>query len=410
VAAVLVVALGGCDWGMPRGDAARTGSVGEDVLGVGNVAGLDEAWTVATGPAAGPVTAAGAVVVVDGDSVQAYEVASGALRWDTPLPPYPYPEVGLRDWTGPSARGESVYVGYADPLTSGGARGGMVGFDARTGVESDGPGCCGRLAPRSAASFDDGSTWYAGASATPMPTQVWAGIEGLLADRRVVLALTAVGGTGQAAGAPAVSGGRAYFSRPGGGAIDAVDARGSESCNDYVEFVQCTPLWSAPVTGSAEVAASAGALYASTGDGIAAYAAGPDVRGDGQVPLWRADVADAGAVALTPAADATSVLVGAADGTLRSYAAAGCGAPTCTPTWQATTGGALTNPVVAKGVAYVGSADGHVHAFAAAGCGAATCAPLWSAATPGAPRQVIVANSRVFVTTATGHLVAYALP
>lgn len=416
VAAVgaLVVAAAGCDWEMVRGDAGRTGNAAEDVLGAGNVAGLAQAWVAHTGAQApaGPVTAAGAVMVVDGDSVVAYEADSGELRWDSPLPPFIDPNPP-RQWTGPSARAGTVHVGYANPLTSGGSSGGFVEFDGVTGESTGGDACCGGgggAAPSSSPSFDGGDTWFAATYVEPMATGAWAGPEGRLGDGRTLRALTASSGTIGTSGAPAIADGMAYFGRPGGGALDAIDATGAEGCTPYGSFSNCTPLWSATVTGMPQVAASGDAVYATTGEGVAAFATGDGVRGPDQQPRWRAVVAGATPVALTPAADATSVLVGSSDGTLRAFAAGGCGAATCAPTWVAPTGGATTAPVVANGVAYVGSADGRVHAFAAAGCGAATCAPLWTASAPGAPATVVVANARVFVTTTAGDLVAYALP
>ena len=412
VGSLLAVTAAGCDWGMPRGDAARTGNASEATIGVGNVTDLEQAWIVDTGQLspAGPVTASGAVVVVDGDSVQAYEAGSGALRWDTPLPPSGG-GLGSRRWTPPAARGDTVLIGYGDPLTSGGSHGGFVGFDGVTGEVTDGGGCCvgGVAVPTSPLSFVGDDVWFAAAYVAPLAGGAWAGIEGHSAAGQVVRTLTTTNGSGATAGSPAVAGGVAYFARPGGGFLDAIDATGVEGCTDAGAFVSCTPLWSAPVTGSPEVAVSGSSVYASTPAGISAYATGDDVRGAGQPPLWQAAVAGPTAVALTPAAAATSVLVGSSDGSLRAYAAGGCGAPTCPATWQAVTGGSVGAPVVANGVAYVTSADGHVYAFAAAGCGAPTCEPLWSAPTPSAPTGVIVANGRVFVTTTTGDLVAYHL-
>jgi hypothetical protein len=62
---------------------------------------------------------------------------------------------------------------------------------------------------------------------------------------------------------------------------------------------------------------------------------------------------------------------------------------------------------------FTGSADGWVRAFDAAGCGAPSCAPLWSAQPE--PSQPItgapaVAGGRVYVGTGGGLVVAYGLP
>jgi outer membrane protein assembly factor BamB len=307
-------------------------------------------------------------------------------------------------------------VGFSNPITSGGSHGGFAEIDATTGVIAGGDDCCfgGETVPTGAASFAGQETWFAMGLVTPFPPDGFAGIEGHRAGGQVVRALTDVGGTGAGAGTPAVAGGMAYFTRPRGGFLDAIDATGVEGCTDFGSFVNCTPLWSAPVTGSPPVAVSGSTVYTATpgaSGGIAAFATGAGVRGPDQQPVWQAAVPGASPVGLTPASAATSVLVGASDGTLRAYAAGGCGAATCSPVWQGVTGGAVGAPVIANGVAFVPSADGHVYAFAAGGCGGATtCDPLWSVATPSAPSDVIVANGRVFVTTDTGDLIAYALP
>lgn len=201
---------------------------------MGNVAELEPAWAVDTGERspAGPVTAGGAVVVIDGDSVQADEAATGAARWDTPLPEIEG-ALGPRSWTGPSARGATVFAGYGNPLTSGGSSGGIAAFDAATGAVTGGDVCCGPSAtPTSPVSFVGREVWFGVGLVTAFPPDGYAGVEGRLADRRVVRSLTIVGGTGTVASAPAVAGGVAYFSRPGGGFLDAIDATGVEGCSE----------------------------------------------------------------------------------------------------------------------------------------------------------------------------------
>src|SRR5918995_1787315 len=78
--------------------------------------------------------------------------------------------------------------------------------------------------------------------------------------------------------------------------------------------------------------------------------------------------------------------------------------------WTARTGSRVaTQPAVAGGVVFTGSDDGTVRAFAAAGCGAATCTrPLWSASTgAGITGSPAVSQGRVYVGTADGRVVAY---
>ncbi len=178
--------------------------------------------------------------------------------------------------------------------------------------------------------------------------------------------------------------GIAYAVRPGGAFTDAIDATLSGGCETYLG-AGCEPLWSAPITGGAALAASGPSLYATDASGIAAYATGPGVTRPDRQPAWTAAVSGAWAPALTPAADAITLLVGADDGLVRAHPADGCGAPTCTPSWTAALGGHVDAPVIANGIACVASSNGHAYALPATGCGAPTCAPLWSGTVPGTP-------------------------
>jgi outer membrane protein assembly factor BamB len=401
---VLAMGAAGCDWAQFRSDAAHTGNIYETELGVDNVADLAPLWTVEHDLALpGVVTAEGAVVVVADGEVRAYETATGEPRWAVPLPTIADLH---REWAPPSSHDGIVHVGYTDPLFSWGVHGGFLKIDAGTGVDTM---VDSQSAVRSPATFDGDDVWYRYAEVGPMGQGVFTGIEGRLADGRTMRTLDGAAFTGQGT-PPAVADGVAYAMRADDGFLDAYDADATEGCSDAGAYRLCTPLWSAPVTGGASPAVSGSTVFASTGAGVAAYAA-EGVRGPDQQPLWQADVAGASAVALDPAADATRVFVGSSDGTLKTFAAAGCGgATTCAPAWEGLAGGAVTAPAVANGVVYVGSADGFVHAFAGPGCGAAPCAPLWSAATPGVPTQVVVASGRLHVLTGTGELVAFGLP
>ncbi len=97
-----------------------TGNAYETAIGVGNVADVTAAWTaeVGAGLADGPVTAAGAVVVLSGDHFPADELDTGDQRFDLTLPGFPPPRAGHRQFTGLSVKGATAYVGFGDPLTS----------------------------------------------------------------------------------------------------------------------------------------------------------------------------------------------------------------------------------------------------------------------------------------------------
>ena len=409
LAAAVALTATACDWAQFRSDAAHTGNVYETSVGVDNVAELEPLWTVDAGDGRpdGPLTVSGAVVVTSGSDVKAYEATSGALRFDVPLPQPPI-EGLFRTFGSPSAHDGTIYVGFMDPLTSGGAGGGFVQVEAATGAVSEAGGGAAAL---STATFAGDDLWYRFGQVAPLAQGTFVGIEGRLADGRTFRSIEPpLGGQGPISGSPpAAAGGVVYASRTTGGFLDAFDAAAIENCSDIGSFRGCTPLWSAPVEGRPSPAVSGSRVYISTTTGVAAYATG--VRGPDQQPVWTADVAGPSLLALDPAGDATRVFVGSEDGSLHVFDAAGCGsAAPCPPIWRGTTGGAVTSPAVANGVVYVGSDDGYLHAFDAAGCGAATCDPLWSAATPGAPGSPIVANGRVIVTTDTGEVAAFGLP
>jgi hypothetical protein len=97
---------------------------------------------------------------------------------------------------------------------------------------------------------------------------------------------------------------------------------------------------------------------------------------------------------------------------LQVFAAAGCGEPTCTPTWSALplggdTTGASAGPVVAGGVVYV-SDDQGIHAYPAGGCGAAACTEIATIDLDGVPLHVTVSGGRLYVVASDSTLLALA--
>ncbi len=88
------------------------------------------------------------------------------------------------------------------------------------------------------------------------------------------------------------------------------------------------------------------------------------------------------------------------DGTLSTFDAAGCGAPTCAPAWTTNLGGPTAGGVISGGgVVYQGMTDGRVLAFDGAGCGATTCTPLATVTVAGTPSRLVVDGGRLFVTS-----------
>jgi outer membrane protein assembly factor BamB len=130
-----------------------------------------------------------------------------------------------------------------------------------------------------------------------------------------------------------------------------------------------------------------------------------------------------GEVESSPAVANGVVYVGANDGSLYAFDAAGSrgcsGTPaTCAPLWTAATGGfvyssVFSSPAVANGVVYVGSNDNKLYAFDAAGsrgCSGTpkTCAPLWTGTTGGTVESSpAVANGIVYVGSADHKLYAF---
>lgn len=97
---------------------------------------------------------------------------------------------------------------------------------------------------------------------------------------------------------------------------------------------------------------------------------------------------------------------------LQVFSAAGCGAPTCTPTWSALplggdNTGAPAGPVVAGGVVYVSDNHG-IHAYPAGGCEAATCTEIATIYLEGMPRHVTVSGGRLYAVTSNSTLLALA--
>ena len=128
-------------------------------------------------------------------------------------------------------------------------------------------------------------------------------------------------------------------------------------------------------------------------------------------PVWTGQTG--GSVYSSPAVANGVVYIGTQNHQLFVFDAAGCGSPTCAPLWTGTVAGSIlqSSPAVANGVVYAGSYDGKLYAFAAAGCGQATCAPLWTAATASnITSSPAVANGVVYIGSADHHLYALRPP
>ena len=125
------------------------------------------------------------------------------------------------------------------------------------------------------------------------------------------------------------------------------------------------------------------------------------------VQAWTASTGSQ--IGTSPAVANGVVYVGSADHMLYAFKADGCGQPTCSPLWTASTGGAIlySSPAVANRVVYVGSYDHKLYAFQAGGCGQSTCQPLWTAISNGSDSSPVVANGVVYVGSADHMLYAF---
>ncbi len=229
----------------------------------------------------------------------------------------------------------------------------------------------------------------------------------------------AIGAAGTISSSPAVVDGVVYVGTTGG-TLEAFDATGTTDCSGSPKL--CTPLWTAATGGSilssptvandiVYVGSTDGHLYAFDRAGVT------NCSGVTCAPLWTAPTS--GSIEDTPAVVGSTVYVGSTDGHLYAFSALGttgcAGSPaTCNPLWTATTGAAITfsSPAVNGGVVYVGASNGVLSAFDAAGSSGCSgspvvCAPLWTAVTGGPiVGSPAVASNVVYIGSADHELYA----
>src|SRR5262249_10560771 len=155
----------------------------------------------------------------------------------------------------------------------------------------------------------------------------------------------------------------------------AFDAQGNVGCSGSPKT--CAPLWTGTAGGviASSPAVWAGVVYVESGSTqgtLAAFDATGIVNCSGSpkscTPLWTASIGSSFGIFPTPAIADGTVYVGAPNGTLYWFDAAGTngcsGAPKiCTPLATATPGGSLSTATVTKSIVYVPSSDHHVYAF-----------------------------------------------
>jgi outer membrane protein assembly factor BamB len=379
---LFAVSLSGCLWPSVGMDPARSGfNPYEDVLTVGNVSTLSQAWAVPTSTGYGvgaPVTYGTGVYISTGRNAWAFEAATGARRWVTP----------------------EGYVFLSSDLAV-----------AADGIYGQGPNFINplgpshnsivKLSPADGSVIWDVDTGSAGevlvAPVVSGNTVYFGGWNAFTTNGGAVASGTSLLGNGTTA----IGGGHVYSG------VDVFDGAFAAGCSGTPKV--CSPLWSYAPSSSSTTGPvyTSGAVFMGTFDGTVEAFDPNGCATSPCAPLWT-DVA-AGSITGSPAVANGVVYVGSSNGTLYAFDAAGCGSSTCSPLWTVSTGGAIkAQPSVAKGVVFFGSDDGKVYAVNGAGCGSSTCAPLWSSAA-GAPveTQAAVAHGSVYVSRTDGSLTAY---
>ena len=384
-AAVLACAgLGGCWLAPGQGPDRRADNPFETGLTAANVATLTEAWSADTGDVrvGPPVVSGGGVHVVAADQLVTLAARTGTERWRTPDEP-----TGIATASDPIVRGGEVIIGVGYGNLGGHWQ--ATAYDVDDGTPRSLPvtalvdGVRGTTAATRSVAFGSGTPVLNTVGVRDLTTGAgWSGMV-TFEDRSSPY-------FGQA---PLTLGEDGLF-QAGGGTLSptppgtasgwgvrrfALTQPANCAPSPTYPYAPC-PTWATPVDGaptSPLLTGRAVVVGTATGTVHALDAA------DGSV-LWTRSVA--GAVRATPAF---------ADGLLYVVTAAGdltvLDGDTGEPVWGAAGLGTLSvQPAVAGGVVYVASGDGTVRAFAAAGCGAATCAPLWQddtgdAAITGAP-------------------------
>lgn len=425
---VLAVLLAGCDWTMYRSGVAHTGeSLGEKVIGAGNVAALSEAWT--TAPSAFPLAHWD-------DGTSAPVVAGGRLyaqREDGFLSAYD--ARGINNCGGSPKECLPVWQAQVEE--------GPGGHDGGPGI----PAVVGGIVYVAHGEFDDGvlsafdATGTVGCSGSPPTCEpLW----------------TARLGAGFVA-PPTVADGIVYVTgiTDVANVLFAFDATGQQGCTGTP--TACAPLWTAtfgPRTpfgdpGARSPTVASGRVFVSgAGHTVYVFDAAGRRKCHGTPTLcsalWTADVPlicdepfIVCGISAPAVADGVLYVTGrpgdvGEPGGLFAFDADGtssCGGSPkeCSPLWMSNTAASRFPPAIAGGVVYtVGFspfANYLLRAFDAAGIQGCMgtpriCEPLWTGTTAGITGAPTVANGVVYavglspmtcdpICTATRHLYAF---
>ncbi|HEY7134114.1 MAG TPA: PQQ-binding-like beta-propeller repeat protein [Acidimicrobiia bacterium] len=398
-AALLLVGVAAGCWPQEGFDASRSGfSPLESTLTAASVGGLTRAWGTSAGASTTPVVVGGSVFAGAGDAVEAFDTATGVVRWTTHN--NDFESSGLVGVVGPlSAVGGDVLA----PVNWGGL-GGLFTFDDASGMRTGSAQfhslILGSVAERSDASAIVGFSFGSGG---PFITTLGYG------THQAILDFGSVGGAQAAVTSPTMIGRHVLV-----GVNNTIESFSLDTCVPVpppLPSYYCAPEWSATVPAAprdpAAIGTTAAAIGLANGDvavlGVATGAL-----------QWTAHTGSTAATA--PAVANGHLYVGAGDGHLYAFPTAGCGQATCAPEWSgATASGAAVShqPAAAADVVYVGTSTGSVYAFAGAGCGSASCPSLWSGAVnpsgPAAPVAGPVVSLGTVYASAGGTVAAFRL-
>lgn len=408
----------GCFWSQPgHGPGHTRHNPTETALTIDNVATLTPVWSTAlpeadqSGSATEPIIADGRAYVgrqaygpAGGVWAVALDAGDGAIEWQRQL----YAGNASLVWPSPNARsGDTLSVGYAGLVDGAcGADHGDLDPDDGTGTLA-GDGRQVSPAVTSGALVARTSIHLQGPSAGctyPAPT--------------VEVAETATGAVRWSATLAPGSGGDlpTFMPAVGSGRVVVADSAGLHSfalagCG----AATCEPLWS--VGFDAGITWTTPPVVTGSGQALVTTDTGTLVALDvvTGAELWRADLAwRRGPLSPLPGLAAAGGLVYVSSpstdqpgtGTVRAFAAGGCGSQTCAPLWSTSVGGTPSAPAVAGGVVYVAAGD-QLHGYDAAGCGAAECSPVATAEVPPYAQWVTVAGGRAYVAS-RAHVTALA--
>ncbi len=358
-----------------HGPDRRAWSPAETVITPANVATVTAGWSATlTAPDTEPVSDANTVIQAGQGTIRALDRASGSQRWsvsgDAAMPP------AIRNGTLISALGSTVCVLQTRALATG-----VLGPSATFGGFTVPPGSISMCSPGGAI-VTIGDTILFTHTTAALGTGVHCGGTGWEFATDVV----AVNGnlipewsheeTQGACGLPDFSTLIGYSETATDG-TRAFVVRGSTLSAFALSCASpCAPSWSVdvgqPIVGAPIVLANGDVAV---GDKAGTLSARHAATGAAD---W-SSTSEPGAAntSTSPAATDASVFMTGPDGTVRSYAAAGCGSPTCSPTWTAPIGATPAQRAsIGGGVLYVPASGNGLVTFDARGCGAATCSAL----------------------------------